>query len=329
MLSEQRITLLLPGFNSSHASFRFSHEDSRQPWQSQLAKFLGLLTADGKRLPFAALSGVDINNGLVRADPISLKADRDTAKLVPAEQLALSDSEADELLAVLNAFVEQDGLRFFRKDTSRWYLSGMSAEALESYPPSFLADRNASAFLPDGDAAANWRRLLTEVQMLLHMQPVNELREQRGLLPVNSVWFWGGAALPEAQEQNDKVLLIADDDEAQALARHMGVACEPLSRMFSLSESMPAAEHIVVLDSSLVSAWLAADADKIENSVSRICEQWLSPLAHQVGQGTIAHVQVLTEDGLQGVCDLQSIATLSPARQTSGFLSLMKKLIPW
>ncbi len=70
------------------------------------------------------------------------------------------------------------------------YLSGMDASQLESFPPSFLANRNASAYLPDGEDSGQLRRLMTELQMLLHAHPVNEERERLGKLPVNSLWFW-------------------------------------------------------------------------------------------------------------------------------------------
>lgn len=326
MQREQRVTLLLPGFDSNHDAFTFTREDTRQPWQSQLAEIFGIASDGGKRLPFAALAGNDNANGLVRADPISLKADRDTAKLIPAEQLALSDIEADELLEALNGFVAEDGLQFFRRETTQWYLSGMSAAALESYPPSFLAGRNASAFMPEGDEAAHWRRLLTEVQMLLHMQPVNDRRIQQGQMPVNSLWFWGGTPLPQPVEENKSMLLVADDDEARALARYMGVVCEPLSALSSIHESLPDAAHILVLDSALVSAWLQADAEKMDNIVQRIKDQWLSPLAVQVAQGAVGEVHILTEDGLQGICDKQSIAASASVAQTHWWARLWKGL---
>src|SRR5690606_6966891 len=50
--------------------------------------------------------------------------------------------------------------------------------------------------LPSGAEAARWRRALTEVQMLLHEHPVNQRREARGELAVNSVWLWGGGRRP-------------------------------------------------------------------------------------------------------------------------------------
>src|SRR3546814_7983843 len=47
---------------------------------------------------------------------------------------------------------------------------------------------------PADDAnARRWRSLLSEAQVVLHNHPWNARREQSGLPPVNSLWFWGGS----------------------------------------------------------------------------------------------------------------------------------------
>jgi len=43
---------------------------------------------------------------------------------------------------------------------------------------------------PKGVEALHWHQLFNEIQMLLFSHPVNEAREVRGELPVNSVWLW-------------------------------------------------------------------------------------------------------------------------------------------
>lgn len=320
-MSHQYVTLLLPGYTATsgdetivpvhpcHAAFRFTQDAEQQPWQSQLATIMGLDTAGGKRLPIAGRSADEGAAGLVRADPVSLKADRDTAKLMPAELLDLSETEADELLHALNEFVAGDGFRFFRESAGEWYMSGMSADALESYPPSFLADRNASAFMPEGDSAAPWRSLMTEIQMLLHMQPVNELREQKGLLPVNSVWFWGGAPVSEKSAVNTDVLVFTDNAEALALTQLTGVQCEPLEAFTPASVAQSQARHVVIVDNRLVSAWLRADGGQLQGLLAQLNEHWLLPLVQLVGKGELQQVQVLTEDGLYGMCDKDSVNT--------------------
>lgn len=335
-MSQRKITLLLPGYapdsppyadhapevhaglpSTNHQSgefalanhqapdnVKFSEDLERHPWQAQLAQLTGLETAGGKRLPGARLGlpGTQVEH-IVRADPISLKADRDSATLIRPEQLALTVEESTLMIEALNEFVAEDGLLFFSQHPHEWYMSGMSAEALESYPPSFLANRNASTFLPDGDGAAPWRRLMTEVQMLLHSHPVNQRREQRGLMPVNSVWFWGGAPLQQPSVDAIPLVIYADENEVQSLAKHVGLTCLPLAQFSSDISNDVVDEACVVVDLSIVQAWLNADVQQLDHELARIHEQWLQPLSRLVGTGQLEQFRILTEDGLQGVCN--------------------------
>ena len=309
-------------------AFDFTEEYNREPWQSQFSKLLGLDMVDAKRLPAARLAlngeisdsaaaehGFARDRGVVRADPIFLKADRDSARLIPAEQLALSEADADTLLETLNDFVAADGLTFYKRCASEWYMSGMQAETIESYPPSFLANRNASSFLPSGESMAPWRRLMTELQMLLHSHPLNHQRETAGLMPVNSIWFWGGGALPVKRSSSLDVTIYADHEQAADMARYHGVPCQPLAQLTGSQLEEPDATQTLILDTSLVKAWLNADGAQLEQSLKRINHQWLAPLIDQVRAGQIAEVNIITEDGLQGSCNAQSVHKLSHAHR--------------
>ncbi len=67
-----------------------------------------------------------------------------------------------------------------------------------SATPAALLDRqNPGGSLPSADAAADTLNLISEIEMTLHEQPVNEERQSRGQPPVNSLWIWGGGHAPE------------------------------------------------------------------------------------------------------------------------------------
>ena len=341
-MSCKTVTLILPGYTLENpvgkddaastesvpadtasftgTAFDFTDQYSREPWQSQFANLLGLGTVNAKHLPTARLALNDeipdsasaetefaSNRGVIRADPIFLKADRDSARLIPAEQLALSEADADALLKTINDFVSADGLTFFKRSASQWYMSGMQAEALESYPPSFLANRNASSFLPGGESMAPWRRLMTELQMLLHSHPLNLQRETAGLMPVNSIWFWGGGDLPAKRSSSVDVSIFADHEQAADMARYHDVPCLPLAQLTGTQLEELDSTQTIILDTSLVGAWLNADGAQLEQSLARINHQWLAPLIEQVRAGQLTEVNILTEDGLQGTCNMQSV----------------------
>ncbi|MFK7995923.1 MAG: hypothetical protein AB8B87_17435 [Granulosicoccus sp.] len=318
------------------AAFRFSQDLEKQPWQAQLARLFNVDTRGGQRLPDARLGMLHTKNnsgsfessfddGLVRADPIFLKADRDSATLIPPEQIGLSAEEDSMLVAALNDFFAEDGLKFFSRrsttHTSAWFMSGRSARDLDSYPPSFLANRNASSFLPAGDSAAPWRSLMSEIQMLLHSHPVNQQREQHGLMPVNSVWFWGGADLPQADSDRGEVVLYADDELARSFAQHLRIKCLPLKDVNFLVDDLPSADKIIVLDLSIFQAWLNADAQQLASEHQRIHEAWLEPLSRQIRTGHLESVHLLTEDGLQGLCNMST----QPA-STSNWQAVVKRI---
>jgi len=337
-----KATLVLPGYTTNlqstrdaghdaedavllnaPAAFHFRHDERQQPWQAQLAQCLNVEVAGGKRLPGARLclsygtasenvTVTDTMSNVSRADPVYLKADRDNATLIAPQQLRLSETEADQMLAALNDFYKDDGLTFFRHQPDEWFMIGMRADQLETYPPSFLANRNAGSFLPEGDAAVPWRRLLTEMQMLLHAHPVNIQREQRGLMPVNSVWFWGGAELPLPDSSDDKVTVYADDMQAVALADHLGLATRPLSAVADAIQQLPCADPIVIVDTRIATAWLAGDEQQLTMAVKRVNQDMLEPLSRQIEAGQLASVDVLTEDGLQGLCNLHTISASAP-----------------
>jgi hypothetical protein len=69
-------------------------------------------------------------------------------------------------------------------------------------PLSQAVGRNVHGLLPKGAEAMHWHRIFNEIQMLLFNHSVNEARELRGELPVNSVWFWGGSATDVSLQKN-------------------------------------------------------------------------------------------------------------------------------
>ena len=57
-----------------------------------------------------------------------------------------------------------------------------------------VVNKDVAPYLPQGEGALAWASLQNEIQMLLFAHSVNEVREARGELPINSLWFYGLAA---------------------------------------------------------------------------------------------------------------------------------------
>ena len=60
-----------------------------------------------------------------------------------------------------------------------------------------VAVKNINDFFPYGTEEIFWRGILNEIQMLLHEHPLNQVREERGDLALNGIWFWGGGVIPK------------------------------------------------------------------------------------------------------------------------------------
>ncbi len=135
---------------------------------------------------------------MAAADPVYLEPRLDHLclnRLSPDEVSSADLGQLiDELQSELGAeeglgFVRLGGCGYLRGDRPMPTAS-LSAKALNGFEP--------SPFMPTGTDAAPFHRLLSEIQMALHLSEVHRRREQAGLRPVNALWIWGGGAAPEA-----------------------------------------------------------------------------------------------------------------------------------
>ncbi len=164
-----------------------------QPWQRGL---LAALRLDEQTHPSAPLTAAGLNptNECVdwlHAEPIHLAAGLNEVALVPLRpELELDDQERAALTPVLGEHVAAEGLTLLPCPRG-WLIGAPSAFDVRTVTPAFAARHEWNAVLPQGPGAPRIRRVMTEVQMLLHEHPVNAARATRGLPIVNSLWLWG------------------------------------------------------------------------------------------------------------------------------------------
>ncbi len=174
--------------------------------------------------PAGALTVLDPGNARwTRADPVHLRVMRDHIAKAAGDAIEISQQEADALCAAL----------------SRHFTNQLEFQACE---PRYWSARLISN-VPLDDV------LLNEAQMLLHAQPVNEAREARGELPINSLSFWGAGAAPKnAQSRWQSV--AADDPAVRGVARLAGARHRSLPRSArEWIERLPEdGRHLAVLD---------------------------------------------------------------------------------
>ncbi len=172
------------------------------PHERALGAAWGWPLVDGT-LPFAARAaaadGVAVGAlawGLLT--PAHWSAGRDHVTLVDPQALALDDAESRALFDAVRPLFDSEGFTLAWGAPLRWYAAHPSLAGLPSASLDRAIGRNVDAWLPKTSPQRLLRRLQSEVQLLLYTHPINEAREERGALAVNSFWLSGcGVHLPQ------------------------------------------------------------------------------------------------------------------------------------
>lgn len=198
-----------------------------------------------------------------RADPTHLRFFRDHFATVPGETFEVQREEADALCEALSRhFAAQ--LAFRACEPRRWC---------------------ARLF---NDAAPN-DALVNEVQMLLHAHPLNEAREARGELTINSVRFWGAGRAPRRAQCRWQSVAAADPAVRGAArlagTRHRALPGSAPEWLDRLPED---GRHLALLDAR-------------ETALADLERDWFAPLLAALRSGRIGMVTLHAVDGSEEV----------------------------
>ena len=159
--------------------------------------------------------------------PVHLHATRDHLILMGQNQIDLTAEESVQLLNAALPFIEEDfQSSVLFQNQHYWFIPAGPFSSLASYSVDQAHGRNIDWWMPrdtrEEGIAKRWRKLQNEIQMLWHIGPVNEEREQRGMPSINSLWISGIGKLidvraPEALKHS--VCLIGQHPILTGLAR--------------------------------------------------------------------------------------------------------------
>ncbi len=139
---------------------------------------------------------VDPQLDIACLQPVHLHATRDHLILMGQNQIDLTEDESGQLLKVALPFIEEDFQnQVLFQDKHYWFIPAGPFLNLSSYSVDQAHGRNIDWWMPrdihEVGLAKRWRKLQNEIQMLWHIDPINEAREQRGLPSINSLWISG------------------------------------------------------------------------------------------------------------------------------------------
>ncbi len=214
----------------------------------------------------------------LHAEPVHLVLQR--SGLTVSDRFALERNEADALIAGLNAHFAGDGLEFSAPAPQRWY--ARTTHPLPAIRPLAEARGGYAEPNPFTGVGGQWPRMLSEIQMLLHAHPVNTAREERGALPVNSLWLWGGGPLETPPAPSFDAVLA---DTLLARGLHAAAGGKPLS----LSDALPpGGGETLVVEESLRLPAAYGDFSAWREALSAMETRWFAPLLRALEQNKIA-----------------------------------------
>ena len=256
-----------------------------------VAAALGL--ADGP-WPAAALSRLDdvpaeATGAWLRADPAWIQPDINGARLMAiGDMLPMSPDDHAAFVPALQAVFAEEGLALDAPVSARWYVRAPDGVHLPRFPePGDALGSDVFDHPPVGDDARRWRRIATEMQVLLHQHSRNEIRRAQGLPPVNALWFWGEGALPAPPRHAAGIpTLFSGDPVLRGAARHANVTVAEVPARWPVElESGSAFDLRGVAPDALVEDWLQPALEWMRREGTAM--HWL----HDDGPGFALHAR--------------------------------------
>lgn len=171
-----------------------------EAWQLRQA---GFRPAPGQRLgaglaPLRAGARAPTGAPVWLAELSHIALSTEGAMLVDPAMLEVSPEEDAALFASVQPVLKGSGFAMQRLYPGTWLACLPDGVTMPSASPAVVAGAGLDAWWPQDAGARPWRRLLNEIQMAWHEHPANQARAERGQLPINSLWLYGGAAAWDA-----------------------------------------------------------------------------------------------------------------------------------
>jgi hypothetical protein len=274
--------LAAPGFEWLAARAEFSRQP-RRAFENTLADQFGLNEAPFGTLRLLGETGKNPagEGHWLCADPVHLRFHHERIVLADAGAFDLEIDEAQAIAGALNAEFADIG-QFHVATARRWYLRLNTPVDHHAEPLSTIAGRRLDNELTDKNGVLT--RWLNEVQMFLHGHPVNARRQAAGKPAVNSLWLWGGGALP-AVPGPDFSAIWSNNPLATGLALAAGIEAPPCPAGLSglLADADPNTSQLVILD-NLLPPVLYEDSAGWRSAWAALENDWFVPLRAELGR---------------------------------------------
>jgi hypothetical protein len=215
----------------------------------------------------------------VHLEPVHLVAGlSDLAAMQLHGSSRVTHEEHEALTATLNEHLTFENYELQPNNESGWLLRSTRELDAITVAPEHAFKQPLKQSLPTGPQGAELRRLMTEIQMLLHEHPVNQVRARGGLPAINAVWLWGLGVLPRRAEATTSLpSAYGQRNFLKGLYLIHGQSVR--AQQFTLSSLL---EHA---QSDALAVLEEREADALDS-------QWLEPLARAMRRSTIRHLHI-------------------------------------
>lgn len=257
--------------------------DGLRMWQGALLDALGV--HEHARYPSAAVTrtgdlGETARGFWLHLQPMHFVAGLDRLTAVVLHGASdVARAELAELEPTIGAHLRTAGMQLVTTSHDDWLVHSEHALDVQTATPESAAGGPLEDAMPRGRDAPALRRLMTELQMLLHEHPVNVARARRGVPEINAAWFHGAGeihdpqryALPQAFGDDLYLRGIYRLNEADVTAAATDVRML-LARLRSRAVVVVAANDVDVLEAA-----------------------WIAPLTRALTIGAIARLDIVLD----------------------------------
>ena len=127
------------------------------------------------------------------AELSAISVGREGATIAHPASFEITTDEADALFDAVSGLWADRAISALPLNNRQWRIWLDPSASTRSLTPAAMAEMRLSDWWPQEDSLREWRRLLNEIQMVWHEHPVNLARAERGEMPINSLWLFGGA----------------------------------------------------------------------------------------------------------------------------------------
>jgi len=275
-------TIKLPAALKKLLARSWHRPAAEKDYDSRLFELFNIQTGNQHDIPLAVVicsleKPVSPNRYYLFADPVHLRADRDSIIMLDNKMLDIKAEEADQLIGLINSHFDADGIRIEPVAGQHWCLSMPDVQKIHTFSLNDVIGQNIRNYLPYGEDSKYWRSIFNEMQMLLSKSDVNREREARGDVTINSLWFWGGGVMP-ADVKSPWSTVCGNNELIQGLAKVVGMRCEKTPEgaadWYKLAGE---GEHLVVIDAARGSRQ-KSDIDAWHQMMIQMEKMWFSPL---------------------------------------------------